>query len=79
MQDCATSGLNPRQLEESHVMENIVYDEPVHRGYSVDVGAVIGRLRRRREIRGRRPEVDFVANRVGFCYYVQVAPALGVP
>ena len=66
-----------RQVEENHLMENIVYNELRYRGYSVDVGVV---RRRTRGEDGREHEsqleVDFVANLGGKRYYVQSAYAL---
>lgn len=61
--------LNFRQQEESHLMENVIYNELVVRGYNVDVGVV--------EIReaGKKiqTEVDFICNLVGNRYYIQSA------
>lgn len=53
--------LNFRQQEEPHLMENIVYNELIRRGFSVDVGVV------------SQWEVDFVANMGSRRYYVQSA------
>ena len=51
-----------RQVEESHIMENLVYNELRARGYSVDVGVVEKRAREEgRDIR-KQLEMDFVAN-----------------
>lgn len=53
-----------RQIEETHIMENIVYNELQIRGYNVDVGEV--------NIGGNRmTEVDFVANLGNKRYYIQ--------
>ena len=53
-----------RQVEESHIMENVVYNELRARGYSVDVGVVEKRAREEgRDVR-RQLEVDFVASRL---------------
>ena len=66
-----------RQIEETHLMENIIYNELRHRGYSVDVGVV--------EIRepdgdGKRIrkqlEVDFIAYKGNRKYYIQSAFSL---
>jgi len=68
--------LNFRQIEETHIMENIIYNELVRRGYNVDVGVVpySGRERtangREKKIRGQL-EVDFVVNRGNRRYYIQ--------
>lgn len=66
--------LNFRQIEESHIMENIIYNELRYRGYNVDVGIV-----EKRAIDGfgksRRInyEVDFIANKGSMRYYIQSA------
>lgn len=61
--------LNFRQVEENHIMENIIYNELLIRGYNVDVGVVDireGNLH-------KQLEVDFVCNQGNKRYYVQVA------
>lgn len=65
--------LNFRQLEETHAMENIIFNELVARGYSVDVGVVeipdkIDSKRTR-----KRCEIDFVVNAGNEKYYIQSA------
>lgn len=69
--------LNFRQQEETHIMENVVYNELRLRGYSVDVGVVEINERQDdgRYIR-KQIEVDFVANKGSQRYYVQSAYAL---
>ena len=66
-----------RQLEETHIMENIIYNELVARGYSVDVGAVEVREKNKegRLIR-KMLEVDFVANSGNERIYIQSALAM---
>lgn len=68
--------LNFRQMEETHLMENIVYNELRLRGFSVDVGSVS----KRQVVDGRslsyQLEVDFVANLGSRRYYVQSALSL---
>ncbi len=63
-----------RQTEESHIMENIIYNELRRRGYQVDVGAV-----EIREENGSRKqlEVDFIANHGDRTYYIQSALSIG--
>lgn len=63
-----------RQQEENHIMENIVYNELVIRGFSVDVGMVEYRYRNQdgKEIRSQL-EVDFVARKDNSQLYIQVA------
>jgi predicted AAA+ superfamily ATPase len=69
--------LDFRQQEETHLMENVIYNELRMRGFSVDVGVV--------EVKGRGVdrtwirkllEVDFVANLGSKCYYIQSALAI---
>ena len=69
--------LNFRQLEENHIMENIIYNELVHRGFSVDVGMVElnGKDRQGKSCR-KQLEIDFIANAGGERYYIQSALAL---
>ena len=68
-----------RQVEEGHIMENVVYNELRARGYSVDVGVVEKRAREEgREVR-RQLEVDFVANRGSDRIYVQSALEMRTP
>ena len=68
-----------RQVEESHIMENVVYNELRARGYSVDVGIVEKRVREEgRDIR-KQLEVDFVANRGSDRVYIQSALEMRTP
>lgn len=64
--------LNFRQVEETHIMENVIYNELRSRGYSVDVGMIEARTATER----RQLEVDFVANKGDKRYYIQSAFAL---
>ena len=66
--------LNFRQLEETHLMENVVYNELCSRGYSVDVGVVEMNERQPdgRYVR-RQIEVDFVCNKADERIYIQSA------
>jgi hypothetical protein len=65
--------LNFRQLERSHLMENMIYNELIRRGYSVDVGIVS----QTRTIDGKRKqgqyEIDFVVNVGTQKVYIQSA------
>ncbi len=67
--------LNFRQQEESHLMENAIYNELIMRGFNVDVGVV--------EIRDGykriQTEVDFVCNIGSKRYYIQSALNLNTP
>ena len=61
------SFLNFRQMEENHIMENVIYLELKRRGFRVDVGVV--------EVRTSKTdvqlEIDFVANKGSDKYYIQ--------
>lgn len=63
-----------RQIEETHIMENIIYNELRVRGFSVDIGVV---MKRRKNIEGiqekKQLEIDFVANKGSKRYYIQSA------
>ena len=61
--------LNFRQQEETHLMENALYNELLFRGYHVDVGVVEIREQGRR----KSTEVDFVCNEGSNRYYIQSA------
>ncbi len=69
--------LNFRQQEENHIMENIIYNELLIRGFNVDVGVV---ERSERDENGKtirkKLEVDFVCNRGNQRYYIQSAFAI---
>lgn len=69
--------LNFRQQEETHIMENIIFNELIYRGYNVDVGVVeivekVGEKRTKKQC-----EIDFVVNIGSKRYYIQ--SALSVP
>ena len=66
--------LNFRQQEPTHIMENIVYNELLIRGYLVDVGVmeVFDKDKSGRRVR-KQLEVDFVANQGSRRYYIQAA------
>lgn len=63
-----------RQVEETHLMENIIYNELRSRGYSVDVGVVEkrGKDENGKEYKNQL-EIDFVANLGSKRYYIQSA------
>lgn len=65
--------LDFRQIEETHIMENVVYNELRTRGFSVDVGSVEKSDREGGKVVRRRLEVDFVANLGSRRYYIQSA------
>ena len=63
-----------RQIEETHLMENIVYNELRSRGYTVDVGVVEKRsLNTERKTERTQLEIDFIANLGSRRYYIQSA------
>lgn len=71
------SRINFRQVEETHIMENIIYNELRTRGYLVDVGIVEHRDKTDDgKYRNRQYEVDFIANLAGKRYYIQSALSL---
>ena len=66
--------LNFRQQEPTHIMENIVYNELLVRGYNVDVGIVDTYAKNKEGKKVHKQlEVDFVANQGSQRYYIQVA------
>lgn len=66
--------INFRQIEKTHIMENIIYTELRRRGFNVDVGIV---EKRKTDENGKKYytqlEVDFVANKGSDKYYIQSA------
>lgn len=68
--------LNFRQFEETHLMENAIYNELVYRGYSVDVGVVEIRTSDNGKMLKKQLEVDFVVNQASKRFYIQSAFAL---
>ena len=68
--------LHFRQIERSHIMENIIYNELVYRGYSVDVGVVEANITENGKSTRRQFEVDFVANKGSERLYIQSALSL---
>mgnify|MGYP003221869205 FL=1 len=69
-----------RQVEETHLMENIIYNELRYRGYSVDVGVVEKREMREHGKQIRKAlEIDFVANLGSQRYYIQSALSMTTP
>lgn len=62
-----------RQQEETHIMENIIYNELLCRGYSVDVGVVEIAEYRNGTKSKKQCEIDFIVNRGTKKYYIQSA------
>lgn len=69
--------LNFRQVESTHIMENIIFNELRYRGYRVDVGMVESREKDKngKDIRVQR-EIDFIASVGSKKYYIQSAYAI---
>lgn len=69
--------LNFRQVEETHTMENIIFNELKVRGYNIDIGVVVMNESDRtgKKIR-KQLEIDFVCNKGSKRYYIQSAFAL---
>ena len=69
--------LNFRQYEETHLMENAIYNELRLRGWNVDVGAVIVNTRNEKGTSERKQlEIDFVCNKGSKRCYIQSALSL---
>ena len=69
-----------RQLEETHLMENVLYNDLIRRGFNVDVGVVEQNAtdENGKKIR-KQLEVDFVVNRGDERYYIQSALSIEEP
>lgn len=68
--------INFRQFEQTHAMENIIYNELRMRGYSVDVGVVTIAENKGGKVIRKQLEVDFVCNLGSARYYIQSAYSL---
>ena len=69
--------LNFRQNEETHIMENIIYNELKIRGFNLDVGVVEYSKKEDGKLVRKQSEVDFVCNKADKRYYIQ--SALSIP
>ena len=68
-----------RQIEETHLMENVLYNDLIRRGFDVDVGVVeIATMEENKKVR-KQLEVDFVLNRGNDRYYIQSALSIADP
>ncbi len=66
--------LNYREVDEEHLMENIIYNELLYRGYNVDVGVVeLFEKNKANKTARKQLEVDFIVNQGSKRYYIQVA------
>lgn len=69
--------INFRQFEQTHAMENVIYNELCMRGYSVDVGVVPTTEKDKKgKVIRKQLEVDFVCNMGSLRYYIQSAYSL---
>ncbi len=69
--------INFRQLEETHSMENIIFNELKLRGFNVDVGIIEQRVKDKNNKEHRKKlEIDFIANKGYNRYYIQSAFAM---
>lgn len=72
--------LSFRQIEETHLMENVLYNDLIRRGFDVDVGVVEQNTRTETGQKVRRQlEVDFVVNRGDERFYIQSALSVDDP
>ena len=70
--------INFRQMEVTHSMENVIYNELRMRGYSVDVGNLnITEADKTGKLVKKHLEVDFICNKGSKKYYIQSAYMLG--
>ena len=72
------SRINYRQMEVTHSMENVIYNELRMRGFSVDVGnlTVVEKGKEGKPVK-KQLEVDFICNKGSKKYYIQSAYMLG--
>lgn len=69
--------MNFRQMEPTHIMENVIYNELIGRGFGVDVGVVNATAKGENgKYRRAQLEIDFVCNKGSQRYYIQSAYAL---
>jgi len=82
---CADLGLrnarlNFRQQEESHIMENIIFNNLISRGFAVDVGVVsVHGKQDDQKMRQSNLEIDFIINKGMKKYYIQSALRMDTP
>lgn len=66
--------LNFRQIDQQHIIENIIYNELIYQGYNVDVGVVESFTKNKNNKTERiNTEIDFVANKGAERIYIQFA------
>ncbi len=66
-----------RQIEETHLMENIIFNELKHQGYAVDIGIIEVREKTKLSQSAKKQlEIDFIARKGSKKYYIQSAFAM---
>ncbi|EXU61170.1 ATP-binding protein [Mesomycoplasma ovipneumoniae] len=65
--------LNFRQIENTHIMENIIYNDLLRRGYNIDIGVVEHEFKNGSTRKKIQLEIDFVINKGHKRYYIQSA------
>jgi predicted AAA+ superfamily ATPase len=65
--------LNYRQLEQTHLMENVIFNELLYRGFTVDVGVIETREMKNGKSEYHQYEIDFIAANGNEKYYIQSA------
>ena len=68
--------INFRQVESTHILENIIYNELILNGFNVDVGTVEVSEKSGSEIKRKTLEIDFICNKLNERVYIQVAYSL---
>ncbi|WP_318036324.1 ATP-binding protein [Mesomycoplasma ovipneumoniae] len=63
--------LNFRQIENTHIMENIIYNDLLRRGYNIDIGVVEHEFKNGSTRKKVQLEIDFVINKGHKRYYIQ--------
>jgi predicted AAA+ superfamily ATPase len=72
--------LGLRQMEETHIMENCIYNELLIRGFAVDVGVIpIREPDENKIIHQKNTEIDFIARKGNKTYYIQSALSMDNP
>lgn len=71
--------INFRQLEPTHSLENIIFNELKLRGFNVDVGIVEQRIKQNDTYSRQKYEIDFVANKGYQRFYIQSAFSMLLP
>lgn len=68
--------LNFTDIEETHIMENVIYNELRYRGFNVDVGIVEYNYKEKEKSKRKQLEIDFICNKGNDKLYIQSAYAL---